>query len=204
MTNQTRPTQSSLFDFTLVVIDVETSGLCPKTHSLLEVGLVTTAWAPRQFKLFVRPDHDAGPMTWQGEASNMFAGRREQWEVDAVPYLDAYEELSDWTAQFDTPVMLVGHNVGFDISFLKQLSRGGNLPANVSHRSIDTHTLAMAVYAREGKAMPNGLTALLVDNNVAVEEGDRHTALGDAIATRKLYLRLMERLEGRATAPLRF
>lgn len=192
--------RSYLHDYTLIVVDVETSGLCPKTHSLLEVAFVPVDGRVQPISGFVCPNKKDAPVDWQETASAMFSARFDDWTVKAIPYDAAYQRLNKWFGDFgvDRPVMLIGHNVGFDMSFLKQLAfQDGDLPHNVSHRCIDTHTLAMAVYMREGKAMPNGLTALLADNGVVVAEGDRHTALGDAVATRSLYLRLMERLEGR-------
>jgi DNA polymerase III epsilon subunit-like protein len=93
-------------------------------------------------------------------------------------------------------VMLMGHNIGYDVSFLQRLFRlAGVLDAyNVifNYRTIDTPSikrfLVEAGYAKEG--------------DLELEPTTPHDALSDAIATGKLYQK-MQRLV-RVCAPIIF
>lgn len=175
-------------EYNLIAIDTETSGLCPRSNSILQVAFVPISLAVNPLSIDVVPESIA----WQSVARDMFEPQMWKWRERAVSYEKASGVIDGWLSSIGKCV-LVGHNVGFDVSFLKQINNGG-LPAMVHHRSIDTYTLAHAAFSSARKPMPDGLTALLDYFEIRVPEKDRHTALGDAIATRYLYNKLMHML----------
>lgn len=173
----------------LAVIDVETSGLCPRRNALLQLAIVPVNFEQEPLVINVVPDS----IEWQSAARDMFEPQIDDWMKSAFGYEAGLGLVSGWAAAAGK-VRLVGHNVGFDISFIKQLSPCGGLPSGIDHRSIDTHTLAYAAFAAAGADLPNGLTALLDYFNIFVPGNDRHTAIGDALATKALYEELMKML----------
>jgi len=170
----------------LVVIDTETSGLCPRNNALLQVALVPVNFDAKPISINVAPEF----IQWQQTAKKMFEPQEQVWMDSAVEYSQARGMIEGWLAA-NGNCILIGHNVGFDVSFLKQLSPTGDLPNGLHHRSIDTYTLAHAAFAHAGLAMPDGLTALLDYFNIFVPGHDRHTAIEDALATKALYEQLM-------------
>jgi DNA polymerase-3 subunit epsilon len=91
-------------------------------------------------------------------------------------------------------VVLVGHNVGFDIGFLRRLCRlaGAPFPNFFSHRSLDTASV-LRFLSLAGIVPPSAVasTEAFACLGVRVPENLRHTALGDARATAELLTRLV-------------
>lgn len=144
-------------------------------------------------------DLNVSPETiiWQDEAKAMFAPQLEYWQHSHITYSLALKMIEDFVARLGGDVEMVGHNVGFDMSFLKQLHPDGDLPKGVSHRSIDTYSIACTAYKLSGTKAPRGLTALLADAGIAIDDRVRHTAAGDALATKQLYRFLMGKIESK-------
>jgi len=92
------------------------------------------------------------------------------------------------------PVILAGHNVGFDHAFLQAFlaGQGRAMEPRFSHRVVDTHSIAAAL--RDAGRLPLAnlsSTALFAHFGIEVPEAQRHTALGDALATFELYWKLV-------------
>lgn len=179
----------------LLTVDVETTGPDPFVHQLLAASIVPFDLNVKPITIYVR--HDAQP-TWTEPARTFFQRYRTEWSDRAVPPEQAAQELSDYLLRLAGPkeFSLVGHNVGFDLSFLKGLWPGRAIP-RVSHRTIDTHTM-LRVLAWMGRVPESACTSSGAFEyfGVAQDARTRHTALGDALATRELFLRLMEEFGG--------
>ena len=89
----------------------------------------------------------------------------------------------------------MGHNISFDFEFMKRLLalQGINIESRFHHRTVDTHSIAKAL-REKGKLPQMRLSSdeLFRYFSIHVPEDQRHTALGDAMATHTLYLRLVE------------
>ena len=113
----------------------------------------------------------------------------------AISQEEAIQEILSfikWSYSENEKITLAGHNVGFDIKFTRQLfeSRNYNFDKYFSHRSIDTSSILFYLYF-SGK-----LDSKIVGSSEAfdyfnIEVRGRHTALGDAIATAKLFNKLL-------------
>jgi len=177
----------------LLFIDTETGGLDPRQHSLLSIGLVV--WTPQGIlaseeillkeKVF-RIDHHA--LKVNRIDLSVHASQ-------AVSHPEAMQRLQAFVAKHfgGKGIVLAGHNVSFDIGFIKQWfeEQAADFSSLFSHRSIDTHSLLSALYF-------SGLVAEKVTDSskafdyfkIGVEQ--RHTALSDAIATATLFGKLLD------------
>jgi DNA polymerase-3 subunit epsilon len=90
-------------------------------------------------------------------------------------------------------ITLAGHNVHFDADFLKRFFSANDKDFSefFSHRMIDTSSILHYLYLSgsiKHRAISSDEAFRLFNINV---EG-RHTAIGDAIATAKLFTKLLE------------
>jgi DNA polymerase-3 subunit epsilon len=175
----------------LVVVDVETSGTNPFIHELLAVGLAPVVESAPPLLVHVR----AHRIEWGEYAKRNFSKFEATWDADAISPQDACAEIESYLrrvfgSKTATPV---GHNIGFDTAFLRRLAfRGGiNELPGLSHRSLDTHTMLYLLHLK-GIIPASALTSdgALRHFGIAVPDEARHTALGDALATRELVMHI--------------
>lgn len=179
----------------LVVVDLETSGVNPFRHDVLALALVPVNSALPPHVVFVKPPE----IRWTEYARANFAKFAAEWERNAVSPVEACASIESYLAstfggQAATPI---GHNIGFDVAFLRKLAFLGNrdeLPG-LSHRAIDTHTL-LYVLAASGRIPASAVssTGAFTHFGINVNDNVRHTAFGDAVATRELFCRIVELL----------
>lgn len=172
----------------VVVVDIETSGLYPDQHSVLEVAAVPLD-SPASGGILFTPALDSG---WLGEADpealavNRYFERRlwdaEYSEADTEASLHGLAELLDGA-------ILAGSNPTFDVSFLHPLFVEYGIPfPKIHHRLFD-----LAPYAAGALHLGTDLPGLArVCELLDVTNPDPHTALGDALATAKCITTLME------------
>lgn len=176
----------------IVVLDTETSGLDPDKHSLLSIGLVD--WSGRkQTEIFVNEGEivaDPASMAVNGIDLD-FIRERGVTPKSAVRKVEKFLHKMG----LGRPLMICGHNVAFDLAFMRRLYRmaGRDVPREFSHRSVDTHALLWALAAqgkvpREARSSEGAFTHF----GVSPPPDKRHTALGDAIATRDLLEKVLE------------
>jgi len=180
-----------------LVLDTETGGLDWSRHSLLTLGLVVGDAGGVAEGLEIAVRHEPYVVSGGGMKVNridLVAHHEAAFDPpQALEALDAF-----LTRHFgpDASVTLVGHNIGFDIAFLRAFleTQGRSLEPRFSHRSVDTHAVAAAL--RDAGRIPSDVklssTALFAHFGIDVPEAKRHTALGDALATHALYWKLVE------------
>jgi len=182
----------------ILFIDTETGGLDPKQHSLLSVGLVV--WSPAGIKAsqeillkekVFRIDHYALKVNKIDLTEHA---------AKAQTHAEGIRTLQNFVQQnfSGKGIVLAGHNVGFDVGFVKQWFDEERLEFSslFSHRSIDTHSILSALYL--SGLIPEKVT----DSNKAfdyfkIEVERRHTALSDALATALLFGKLLDLMRGR-------
>lgn len=98
--------------------------------------------------------------------------------------------------RFCAGTVLVGHNAAFDMRFLelKEQSSGTRFTAPV----LDTMLLSAALHENKLEHRLDAIAARL-----GIEIIDRHTALGDAITTARVFVKLLELLTARGITTLR-
>lgn len=175
-----------------LVIDTETGGLDPHKHSLLSIAGVI--WVPGQeprksFDFLVKePLITAQPeaLIVNGIDLSLLA---KQGFTPKEGVSQIQKALFDGFGDRNTNglVPLAGHNVGFDISFLKRLYRlaeSDDYEHDFSHRSLDTSSILTFLMCAGHLPFNKPKSDFLFEFcNVMPSDEQRHTALGDALAT---------------------
>ncbi|KFI76555.1 oligoribonuclease [Bifidobacterium mongoliense] len=151
MTN-TKPNQRS--QDVLIWTDIETTGLDPELHSILELGMKATDWnlepisGVNDLHVVARPDvmvmrrMEAIPL--QMHTDN---GLIDESNKSIVRETDLTTYIIEWTSwlrtKTDGRIILAGSSVHFDRSFIENLPHPYTRPAlaGVEHRMLDVSTL---------------------------------------------------------------
>ncbi len=159
----------------MIAIDIETTGLDPKQDAIIELAAVrfNGGQVEDTFQTLVYPNRPI--------PSNITALTHITNEmVRNAP------QLKDVILQFDAFIgkeTVIGHNVGFDLAFLRQI---GILKEN---RALDTYELA-AVILPTAPRYNLGVLA----SHLGITVNDQHRALADCHTTRQLYSVLVQKL----------
>lgn len=98
-------------------------------------------------------------------------------------------EISEKILKFLKKSVLVGHNINFDINFLKENSKGSQLADRMKViKSIDTIYLTASLFP---DLKNYELSNLCEYFNIKTDDQIRHSALGDCIITARLFLHLI-------------
>ncbi len=174
----------------LLVIDTETGGLNPETDALLAVGLVD--WQEgevlRTEEILVDPE---------GLVCGARAMEVNGIDLDAhlaysIPRAEAAQRIQAFCRPMGRPWM-AGHNVQFDIGFVRRLFDATTLRTTFSHRVIDT--LQVLAYLGHVGVIPDGIGKLdqaMGHFGIAMPANKRHTALADALATAQVYTAMLQ------------
>jgi len=172
----------TLFDGTrLVVLDTETTGLDPaQGHGLVEVACITLDGGEigETWSTLVNP----GQLI--PKEATAVHGITDEMVRDAPGPVVVAAELEQRCADRT----LVFHNVAFDLPFLDALLRRGGR-GSLLHPVVDTLGLARGLFGQGG----NALGALATRFGLPAEAA--HRALGDALTTARLLLKLATRWE---------
>lgn len=155
-----------------VAIDLETTGLNPKTERIMEIGAVrvVNGRETERFTSFVNPERQLEPRIREltGISEDMLSGAPTIGQVirRVVEFCDGFP--------------LLGHHVIFDYSFLKRAAINSGLL--FEHAGIDTLRICRIFMPGEEK---KNLEAACRYFGVVQEE--QHRALADALAAHRLY-----------------
>ncbi len=176
----------------VVILDTETGGLDPLTHSMMTIGLVSGDGTHQTEIWVAEPEIIADPRALAVNRLDPAEVAREGVTPSAA--CDAVDSFLWAVDPIAGRPMVVGHNVAFDNAFMRRMYTMAGRPVNpaFSHRTIDTHTLLWSLMT-VGKLPPgvNGSDAAFKHFDVSPPPELRHTALGDAIATRDLFEQLL-------------
>ncbi len=174
-TPQNRPF-ASLAGETIVSIDLETTGVDPSADAIIEVGAVKFRGGEElgRFSSVVNPYRKLS-----GFIIDLTGITQEDVDRGAD-----WERVKPMLTEFIGSHAILGHNVGFDAAFLRN---NGIKPTGGSY---DTSEMARIV-------MPNGPEYGLgrLSERFELVHDNPHRALSDALATRDLFLILMDKFE---------
>lgn len=180
----------------IFIIDTETGGFKPERNSILSLGGVV--WDDGRVLgeidfLIAEAELDVVPEAMAVNRLSLDEVRRHGLSpVTAVATLEAFLDQ-----HFDSgrKISLAGHNIGFDVGFLKRLYAlaGADFQARYSHRLLDTASV-MRFLSLTGRLPFDdpSLDAGLRHFGIDVPLLERHTALADARATAQLLGRLVD------------
>jgi DNA polymerase III epsilon subunit-like protein len=182
---------------TLLFIDTETGGLDPTAHSILSLGAVL--WRDGSIvdtlELFIA--EETSVVDQEAMAVNAIDLR---WlrahgvrPTEAVVRFQRFLEQHTPRA-IPSKQVLAGHNVAFDVAFLRRLYKlaGQERSWSFSHRLLDTASIVQYLIVA-GLLPLQGASSDEVFRyfGIELERGKRHTALGDARATVILFEKLL-------------
>lgn len=173
---------SPLIVLDAVVIDTETTGLDPAKARLLEFGAVRLSGGR------IDPGDSLRRLVRPGEP--IPAAARAVHRIDDAAVADAPSFAKVWPEllAFMGDGVLIGHTLGFDLAVFKNECARAGLPF-CRPLTLDTRLLAQV-------AEPN-LAAFTLESLASwldVELGERHSALGDALTTARIFVALLPKL----------
>jgi DNA polymerase III epsilon subunit-like protein len=181
-------------------LDTETGGLDPGKHSLLSIGLVVGDEGVVRHSLEILVKHETYVVSGGGLKVNRIDLVKHDAvalePTEAVAVLDVF--LQQYFPCVKEPITLVGHNVAFDRDFLGVFlaEQNRSLEPRFSHRLVDTHSIAAALRDAGRLGVENlSSSALFAYYGIEIPEEKRHTALGDALGTFRLYWKLVESMK---------
>jgi DNA polymerase-3 subunit epsilon len=169
----------------LAFVDLETTGLDPQRHEIIEIGAIrvdsSTLAVLAEVDVRVAPVHieRADP-----ESLRINGYSAEGW-VDAVDLHEAFDQV----APLLDGAVLAGHNVGFDKNFLNEgWKRLGRVHPKIDHHTLDTASLAWPLYTA-GAVESLSLSPLC--DHFGIRRVFPHRAIDDARAALELAKHLM-------------
>lgn len=169
----------------LAFIDIETTGLDPERHEIIEVAAVRvdprTLAELEDLSVQVRPRRpdDADPT-----ALALVGYSPDAW-TDAVDLADALARIKPLL----DGAVLAGHNVAFDRSFLSRAwAEAGSRPDDLDHHLLDTATLAWPLLVA---GAVDSLSLGPVCAALGIDREQEHRALADARASLEVARRLL-------------
>jgi DNA polymerase-3 subunit epsilon len=172
-----------------VVFDTETTGLDPRADEIVQIGAVRALngrlVSGETYDTYVDPGRPIPPV------SSRVHGVTDELVAGAPDVPTAIRTFHG----FARDAVLVAHNAPFDMAFLKR--REGELDLAFDNPVLDTVLLSAAVF---GETEEHTLDAIAERLDVRIEGAARHTAMGDAVATASVLLKLLPILEARGIA----
>lgn len=165
-----------------VVLDTETTGLDPAAARIVEIGAVRLVGGRIEpadfFQRLVRPDV---PIPSAASAIHQIDDAK---VANASRFAEIWPELS----AFIGDSIIIGHAIGFDLAVLKRECERSGITLRLP-RTLDTRLLAQVVE-------PNlaGFTIESLASWLSIELAQRHSALGDALTTARIFTALVPKL----------
>ena len=170
--------RQSLTEVEFVVLDVETTGLAPGRHRIIEVGAVIVRGGEQiaVFRKLINPQRHIPQFITQ------FTGINERMVARAAPASAVLPKLREFIGARP----LVGHNVGFDLGFLAYEADRCGMSGAFPLDGIDTIGLARRYLTGMRRAKLDYVAAAL---HIPVHT--RHRALPDAELTARIFAQLL-------------
>lgn len=169
---------SALAELSYTVFDTETTGLDPRQDEIISIGAVRIVNGrllhDEIFDQLVDPRRivPAASTRFHGITGEMLLGQ------------PTIETVLVRFAQFGADTVLVGHNVAFDMRMLQMKEKSSGV--TLLNPVLDTLLLSAVIHPTQTDHSMETLARLLGVNIVG-----RHTALGDAMVTGEIFLRMI-------------
>ncbi len=165
-----------------VVIDTETTGLDPRKARLIEVAAVPIVSGrieeTRSFRRLINPGE---PIPRESTAIHGI-------DSAAVAHAPSFPQVWPDYSEFVGASVTIGHTIGFDLAVLQRECERAGLHWQ-RPRALDTQHLAQVVEPRLG-----GYSLEQLAQWLGVEVANRHSALGDALTTARIFQALVPKL----------
>lgn len=176
----------------LAFIDLETTGLDPDKHEIIEIGCIIAKQIPQvsggakveiidEFELKVRPEHIE---TAEPEALRVNGYNEADW-IFAIDLKRAMEILSEKTKD----CVLVGFNIAFDAEFLDRAFTKTGVKNQMHFHKIEVMSMAFAKLYHEQDVERFSLHYL--SEYFGIKNENAHTALADIRTTFEVYKKIL-------------
>jgi DNA polymerase-3 subunit epsilon/CBS domain-containing protein len=169
-----------------VVVDTETTGLDARTARLVQIGAVRLDGAPEQFDRLVNPG-----VPIPAAASKIHGIGDEQ-----VRLAPSFVAVAPDFEVFVGASLLIGHTIPYDVTVLRREYELAGRPWRTP-RTLDVRDLAEVAQPTLAQYDLDRLCGWL-----SIEVEGRHTALGDAVATARVFAGLVPLLRQRGIRTL--
>lgn len=176
----------------MIAVDVETSGIDPRTHSILSIGAVDMANPDNRFY--------GECNVWPGaaieqEALDVNGFTREQIAAQPLSECELTKNFIEWVkgieGQEAKPIMC-GQNVGFDRDFVRYASERCGNKSPFNYRVVDIHSVAWFYISMNGVKPPMNLSLnRIMEMTGAGREPDPHNALTGAMCAAEVISRML-------------
>ncbi|GKU82693.1 PolC-type DNA polymerase III [Niallia sp. NCCP-28] len=160
-----------------IAFDLETTGLSPEKHEIIEIGAVKIihGYAVEYFQCFVKTKKKSTKKIIQ-----ITGITDHDLETEGIPLNEALEKLSEFIQSYP----LIAHNAPFDINFIKQYGAECNIKFN--NKVDDTLALAKR-YMKDVRS--DGYSYKLSDlcDYIGYKPEKSHRSYDDALAAAFLY-----------------
>jgi DNA polymerase III epsilon subunit family exonuclease len=191
--NSVAQLDTPLDELSYVVFDTETTGLWPSRGDEI-VQLSGVRIVDGHILDSTRFDELVNPGISIPPSSIRFHGITDNMVVNSP----AVEEVLQRFYTFSADAILVAHNAAFDMKFLTlKESRSGIV---FDQPVLDTLLLSFVLHASHSA---HTLDAIAVRFGIEISPEARHTALGDALSTAQIFLRMLDALPGHGIKTLR-
>lgn len=184
----------------ILFIDTETGGLDPTLHSLLSIAFVV--W--QDFKIIDSKEFliNDGILNVTPEAlviNGINIDEHKKYSVSPEVTIKGIDSFLSIHFGETEKISLGGHNINFDVNFFKYFLSKNNYPFHnrFSHRIVDTATILYYLYLA-GKIKQKAISSTEAFSLFGISVDGRHTALGDSIATAKLFTILLRMISKNA------
>ncbi|RPI68821.1 MAG: hypothetical protein EHM47_14060, partial [Ignavibacteriales bacterium] len=168
------------------VLDVETTGLTPRSNGVIEIGMVKV----KGFKIVDRYSTLVNPGRPLPYYITQFTGITDD-DIFNAPF---FEEVADEVSGFITGTVLTAHNLPFDRSFInKEFLLTGREKLN--NPQLCTVRLSKRLFPELKSKSLNSLCSYL-----KIKLENAHRALPDAEATAEILIRILKRLNNNKEA----
>jgi len=176
----------------LAFIDLETTGLDPEKHEIIEIGCLIVEQieengervfkVKEEFEIKVKPTRieDADPVALRINHYN---------EADWLFAADLDKSLKALSEKISGSIM-IGHNVTFDWNFLQKAFAETGIENTLHYHKLDTISIAFAKLYNEIEVKRFSLKFLC--EHFKIKNKKAHSALSDVKATYELFIKLME------------
>lgn len=172
----------------LIYLDTETTGLDAQIHDIIEVSAYSSLWNGKATMVTRKLKMD-NPKTASPDALRVNEYSEEAWK-DAVTWLEFGPRL--YNGLVDKPIC--GHNIQFDIGFLRSTFRRLGLDASrIGASFVDTMELAARILSPRG--LPNKKLAT-VSTFLGISADNAHHASYDVWMCVQIYQKLHEMTNG--------
>lgn len=163
-----------------MVFDIETTGFSPVTNRIIEIGAVkvVNGQIVDRFSTFVNPEV---PIPFEIEKLTSI---NDSMVIDA----ETIETVLPKFLAFVGDAVLVAHNAGFDVGFIKENARRQNISADFTY--VDTVAIARTLLTGQAK-----YTLDAVAKTLKISLENHHRAVDDAECTAEIFVRFIEMLK---------